>query len=281
MAGLRMSAAPSSLATYRRAYGLSMSFDESLKARSATDYADFLLQHLNEDFCVLDVGCGEGTITVGLAETVGHVVGVDPDGEGFADATRYIADHQIHNVEFRVGSVYALDFPSDHCDACLCHSMLETLAHPLDGLLEIKRTLKPGGILGVACVEYGGLILAGPNDKLLRRFFAIRERVWQLENAADPYRGRHLRSLLERAGFEGVVATSKFFCYGTSEAVRSFGVERAEECADSWYERCARKHGLATASELDATSRAWLEWSRSPDAYLAFAWCRALGRKPS
>ena len=258
-----------------------MSFDTSLKVRSATDYADFLLRHLSEDFRVLDVGCGEGTITVGLAERVGHVVGVDPDGEGFADAKRYVADHRIKNVEFRVGSVHALDFPADHFDACLCHSVLETLDHPLDGLLEIKRTLKPRGILGVACVEYGGLILAGPSDELLRRFFAIRERIWQLEDAADPYRGRQLRSLLERAGFEGVVATSKFFSYGTSGAVRSFGFERAEECADGWYERCARKHGLATPSEVDAMSRAWLDWSTSPDAYLAFAWCRALGRKPS
>lgn len=42
--------------------------------------------------------------------------------------------------------------------------MLETLDRPLDGLQEIKRTLKPGGVLGAACVEYGGLILAGPQS---------------------------------------------------------------------------------------------------------------------
>ena len=68
--------------------------------------------------------------------------------------------------------------------------MLETLDRPLDGLIEIKRILKPGGVLGVSCVEYGGLILAGPSHELLRRFYATRERVWLLENTADPYRGR-------------------------------------------------------------------------------------------
>jgi len=260
---------------------MSRTFDASLKARNAADYADFLLPHLDDDFRVLDAGCGTGTITLGLAETVGHVVGVDSSGEEFADAQRYAADHNIENVEFRVGSVYALDFPDDHFEASLCHSMLETLAYPLDGLIEIKRTLKPGGVLGVACVEYGGLILTGPNDQLLRRFYDIRERVWQLENAADPYRGRLLRGLLERAGFDRVVATSKYFCYGTGEAVKSFGQARAEDCSDDWYERSAGKHGLASASDLDAMSRAWLEWSESPDAYLAFAWCRALGQKPS
>ena len=261
---------------------MSRAFEASLEARNAADYADFLLPHLADDFHVLDVGCGEGTITLGLAERVAHVVGVDPSEQEFADVRRYAAEHHVDNVDFRVGSVYALDVPSDHFDACLCHSVLETLAEPLDGLFEIKRTLKPGGVLGIACVEYSGLILAGPDDQVLRRFYAIRERVWQLENAADPYRGRELRGLLERAGFDRVVATSKYMCYGTDDAVASFGAARADECGrDGWYGRSARKHGLATPNDLDSMSEAWLEWSRSADAYLAFAWCRALGWKPN
>jgi ubiquinone/menaquinone biosynthesis C-methylase UbiE len=248
-------------------------FGASLKVRNAADYAEFLLPHLDEDSRVLDVGCGTGNITLGLAERVGHVVGVDPSDGEFTDARRYAADNHIENVEFRVGSVYALEFPSDHFDACLCHSMLETLEQPLDGLIEIKRSLKPGAVLGVACVDYGGLILAGPNDE--------RERAWQLEDAADPYRGRQLRGLLIRAGFDDVVATSKYFCYGTGEAVKSFGVAQAEDCSDGSYGRSARERRLASVSDLDAMRRAWLEWSMSPDAYLAFAWCRALGWKPS
>jgi len=259
---------------------MSSAFEESLAVRSAADYADFLLPHLEDDFRLLDVGCGQGTISLGLAETVAFVDAVDPAEEAFAGALHYAAEHEITNLEFRVGSVYGLDFPDDHFDACFCHSMLETLDRPLDGLIEIKRVLKPGGIVGVACVEYGGLILAGPNHELLRRFYAIRERVWLLESAADPYRGRQLRGLLERARFERVTATSKYFSYGTGEAVQSFGLARAEDAGEGWYARSAKKHELATASDLDAMRQAWLEWSRSPDAYLAFAWCRASGWKP-
>jgi ubiquinone/menaquinone biosynthesis C-methylase UbiE len=260
---------------------VSETFEATLKVRSAADYADFLLPHLSGTDLVLDAGCGEGTITLGLAEKAGHVVGVDPSSEEFADALRYAAEHNIENVDFRVGSVYALDFPVDYFDACLCHSMLETLDRPLDGLNEIKRTLKPGGVLGVACVDYGGLIVAGPNDELLRRFYDVRERVWQLEHAADPYRGRRLRSLLNRAGFDRVMATSKYFSYGTGEAVKAFGLARSEDCGEGWYSRSAKRHGLATTNDLDAMGRAWLDWSRSPDAYAAFAWCRAVGWKPS
>jgi ubiquinone/menaquinone biosynthesis C-methylase UbiE len=259
---------------------MSAAFEASVRGRSAADYADFLLPQLEEDFRLLDVGCGQGTITVGLAAKVGYVDAVDPDEEAFADAQQYAAEHGITNVEFRVGSVYGLDFPDDHFDACLGHSMLETLDRPLDGLIEIKRVLKPGAVIGVACVEHGGLILAGPNHERLRRFYDIREQLWLLENVADPYRGRQLRGLLHRAGFERVTATTKYLSYGTAETVRSFGLARAEDCDDDWYVQSATKHALATASDLDAISQAWRAWSTSPDAYLAFAWCRALGWKP-
>jgi SAM-dependent methyltransferase len=259
---------------------MGMTFEAYLRDRNATDYADFLLPHLAHDFRVLDVGCGAGTISLGLAKLVSHVIGVDLDAEAFTDARHYAAQHSIDNIEFWASSVYALDFPRDHFDACLCHSIVEALDRPLAGFQEIKRTLKPGGVLGVASVEYGGLILAGPNEPLLRRFYAIRERLWQLEHTGDPYRGRALRGLLHSAGFERVVASTKYVCYGTDAAVKSFGMGRAEECHDDWYVRSAQKHCLATSSDLDAMAHAWLEWSDSSEAYAAFAWCRALGWKP-
>jgi SAM-dependent methyltransferase len=252
-----------------------------MNSRGAAVYADFLLPHLVDGFRVLDVGCGFGTITLGLASVIpaGRVFGVDAEDD-FRSATEFASDQGIGNVEFSVGDVYDLQFPSNHFDACLCHSMLETLDRPLDGLLEIKRVLKPRGILGVACVEYGGLILAGRDVELLRRFYDIRERLWQVDGHADPYRGRELRGLLAEAGFAEIAATSKYLCYGTPETVRSFGTDRASDCGDTWYRRDAIKHGLATAADVEEMRRAWLEWSISADAYAAFAWCRALSSKP-
>lgn len=258
-----------------------MTFEAKLADRNASDYADFLLPYLTPTSRVLDVGCGEGTISVGLAEVAGHVVGVDPDENAFGEAWRYATRQGIDNVDFRAGDVYALGVPDNEFDACLCHSVLEVIDRPLDALHEIKRTLKPGGVFGAASVEYGGLILAGPTEPLLRRFYAIRERIWQLDAVADPYRGRALRALLAAAGFERVVATTKYFSYGTDDAVRAFGTARAEDCRDERYVTSGQAHGLATAGDLSAMEAAWLEWSQSPDAYAAFAWCRATGFKPT
>lgn len=258
-----------------------MSFEADLSVRRAADYAEFLFPHLTRDSLVLDVGCGSGSISLDLSKILGHVVGIDLEEGQFADARVYAARQGIQNVEFRSGNVYSLDLPDGQFDACLCHSMLETLDRPLNALREIKRTLKPGGVLGVACVEYGGLILAGPSEPLLRRFYSIREELWQLQGMADPHRGRALRGLLERSGFERVVATAKYLSYGIPAAVKAFGLERAEDCRDDWYASGAQTHGLATLDDLEAMESAWIEWSESPSSFAAFAWCRALGWNPA
>jgi ubiquinone/menaquinone biosynthesis C-methylase UbiE len=256
-----------------------VSFEQRIAQRSAGVYADFLIPHLHPDADLLDVGCGPGTISLGLAHHVRSLVGVDAEDD-FDDARAYAEALGIGNVEFRVGDVYGMNLPDEAFDACLAHSMLETLERPVDGLREIRRVLKPGGVVGVASVEYGGLILAGPDVELLRRFYAIRLEIWKIERI-EPYRGRELRGLLHEAGFERVQASTMYLSYGTAEGVRSFGLGRAEDCREDWYLEHALRHGLATAAELGAMERAWEYWSEAPDAFAAFAWGRALGWKPA
>lgn len=257
-----------------------MSFEDLLVSRSAAVYADFFAPHLTRRDLVLDVGCGAGSTTIGLAAKVDRVIGVDLEDTEFDDARAYAQVSGIDNVEFCEGSVYELGFPDQHFDACLAHSMVETLDRPVDALREIRRVLKPGGVIGVASVEYGGLILAGPDEPVLRRFYELRTRLWQDEGVADPYRGRALRGVLHAAGYERVEATTTSISYGTEAAVRAFGRDRAEECRDGWYADGAERLGLGRADDVREMEDAWLAWSESPDAYAAFSWCRAIGFTP-
>jgi ubiquinone/menaquinone biosynthesis C-methylase UbiE len=256
-----------------------MTFEEQLTTRSAAVYADFLMPHLRSDTMLIDVGCGQGSISVGLAPQVGRVMGIDVEDEDFVGARAYAVEHGLDNVEFRVGSVYELGVPDASFDACLAHSLMEALDRPLDALREIHRALQPGGVVGVASVEYGGLILAGVHEPLLRRFYEIRERLWLLDGA-DPHLGRTLRGLLDAAGFERIDAVTTSMSYGTAESVRSFGLGRAADCRDEWYSSQATAYALATAEDLSEMERAWTEWSESADAYASFSWCRAIGFKP-
>jgi 2-polyprenyl-3-methyl-5-hydroxy-6-metoxy-1,4-benzoquinol methylase len=257
-----------------------LTFEDLMRSRSAEDYADFVLPAMGQADRVLDVGCGPGSITIGLANAAGRVTGVDVDDTEFAEARTYAAKHGIDNVEFLEGSIYQLDFADASFDVCTLFAMLETLDDPLAGLAEVRRVLKPGGLVGASSIEYGGLILHGPGEPLLRRFYELRLQIWEAQGDVHFYRGRELRSLLQAAGFAQVEAVTTYFSHGTEERVRTFGLGRAADCRDEWYVGGIEEHGLADRDEIDALEQAWVRWAESPDSFAAFAWGRAIGRRP-
>src|SRR5579859_2159469 len=81
----------------------------SHKWRTAENSAAYLLPHLAADARVLDVGCGPGTITAGLADRVprGHVTGVDAAPEAVGQAREAAGGRA--NLDFATADVYALD----------------------------------------------------------------------------------------------------------------------------------------------------------------------------
>jgi SAM-dependent methyltransferase len=255
-------------------------FEDLLRDRSAAQYADFVLPKLDRRSRVLDVGCGPGSITLGIAQAAGQVTGIDVDDAEFADARAYAADHGIDNVEFREGTIYDLGVPGGAIDVCTLFAMLETLDDPLAGLAEVRRVLKPGGVVGASSIEYGGLILQGADVPSLRRFYALRLALWEAQGDVHPYRGRELRGLLLAAGFGQVEASITYFSYGTDERVRTFGLGRAADCRDEWFVEGLTEGGLADQDEIDALQQAWIRWADGPDSFAAFAWGRATARKP-
>ena len=257
-----------------------MGFDDLMRDRSAAQYADFVLPAIGRDDQVLDVGCGPGSITLGIAQAAGHATGIDVDDAEFADARAYAARHGIDNVEFREGSIYDLGVAEASIDVCTLFAMLETLDDPLAGLAEVRRVLKPGGVIGASSIEYGGLILHGTDVVSLRRFYELRLALWEAQGDVHPSRGRELRGLLLAARFTQVEASTTYFSYGTEERVRTFGLGRAADCRDEWFVDGLTERGLADRNEIDALEQAWIRWAEGPDSFAAFAWGRAIARKP-
>lgn len=255
-----------------------MDFEKRLATRGAEEYAAFFVPSLRGDMRLLDCGCGEGAITYGLARLVREIVGVD-FGADFAPALDYMQAHPRPNLSFAHADANALPFPDGTFDAVFAHSMLETLATPVDALTEMRRVLKDGGPIGAASVEYAGVLLAGPHEELLRRFYALREEQWTRAGHADPRRGARLRALLTEAGFRDIVASARYISYGTPEAVRAFAEDRAAQCKSGDYVDELLAFGLSTEAELREMATAWREWGASPAAFFAFPWCVAIGRK--
>jgi ubiquinone/menaquinone biosynthesis C-methylase UbiE len=64
-----------------------------------------------DDAALLEVGCGDGRLTVGLAETAASVFAFDPDAEAVAGAESAMPAKLAGRVTFRVGSARQIEIP--------------------------------------------------------------------------------------------------------------------------------------------------------------------------
>ena len=252
-----------------------MAFTGQMASRAAIDYADFLLPHLTEATHVLDIGCGDGALTAGVSAWCGRVTAVDVSADDFR---RGAAGLGLGYLTFVQADAMQLPFADGTFDAVLAHSVLESGVEPALVLAQASRVLRPGGWLGAASVDYGALLLAGPDVERLRRSNDIREQTW-MRSGADPFLGRELRRLITEAGFVNVEATTRAFSYGTTAQVREFAAGRASECSDASYVAAAVEKGLTTADEMAEMAAVWSRWGESYAAYAAFSWCRVVARR--
>jgi SAM-dependent methyltransferase len=252
--------------------------ERALGSRSADVYAGFLLPYLRPDMVVLDCGCGEGAIAMGLADAVpvGRVIGVDLNADSLAVARRQAASIGRANLAWAVADGRQLPFDDASFEAVLCHSVLETLDDPAQVVAELRRVTKRGGVVGAASVEYGGLILGGEQTEGPRRFYDIREQLWHAAGIAEPNMGRRLRGLFQEAGFGRVEALADYISYGTPDRIMAFARDRATECRDPEFRDTVARHRITSAEELTGLAERWEEWSQDPAAFFAFAWCRVL-----
>ena len=91
---------------------------------------------------LMDVGCGDGTFTVELAEHLGvsEAVGVEPS-DAWQLAQKKFADH-FPRISFQQGSAYDLPYPRGHFDLAVMRGVLHHLDHPERGLAEMARVAR-------------------------------------------------------------------------------------------------------------------------------------------
>ena len=242
--------------------------------RSATRNAGFLLPHLRPGLRVLDVGCGPGAITVGLAERVapgGTVVGVDRDA-GWLELARSLATTQPH-VRFEEADGAALPFEDDAFDVAFLHAVLQHVDSPEAVLAEVRRVVTPGGIVAVGDVDLDFFVLH-PRTPALDAAVALDRR-----HRRQPDVGRRLPELLRGAGFDDVELTLQpnVVCGPESAAgVAASSAARLE--ADPYAEHAETVGWIDDRRELVAMADAWRTWAAQPGAVFATVWCQALGR---
>jgi ubiquinone/menaquinone biosynthesis C-methylase UbiE len=247
--------------------------------RSASAEAAFFLPHLKSGMHLLDCGSGPGSITCDLAEVVapGEVVGLDIQPEQVARARALASERGVSNARFEVGSVYALPFPDASFDAAFAHMVLLHLSDPGAALREIRRVLKPGGIVGIRDGDFS-LWQFSPPTPLLEELKALHLRVFR-HNGGSPFYASQQRALLLEAGFVRTEASAAFLMNGAGSLAKT---QQAAEIVSAFlrgsaYRETAIGQGWVDEAGLDAMYAELQAWGERPDAFYALAQCAAVG----
>ena len=235
--------------------------------RTAENSAGYLLPRLSATARVLDVGCGPGTITAGLAARVpgGEVIGIDRAGDVLDVARREAGRQGRRNVSFQTADVYRLAFGDGAFDVVHAHQVLQHLSDPVAALAEMRRACRAGGLVAARDSDYGGMFWF-PEVPGLDEWLDLYRRVARAIGG-EPDAGRRMLSWAREAGFSDVEASAGSWCY-TGAADRSWwGGLWAERLTESPFGDRAVEHGLATRSDLSRLADAWLQWAASDDGW--------------
>jgi ubiquinone/menaquinone biosynthesis C-methylase UbiE len=250
------------------------SFETQLEERTASVSAAFLLPQLRSGMRILDVGCGPGTITLGLAEAVapGEVVGVDLQQSLVERARVLAAERGIANVRFERADAYELPFRDGAFDAALAHRVLMHLADPVRGLREVRRVLRHGGVLGLCDVDVATTV-RWPMSREFERFLDLRMRAFHLQGT-DGQAGRKHRELLLEAGFDR--ADTRAVTEGGGSADTIAARARFLLAQLDGFGRIAVEQGWLDKVGLDAIVTDIKGWAERPDAVTFVVTCETL-----
>jgi ubiquinone/menaquinone biosynthesis C-methylase UbiE len=247
--------------------------------RTAENSAAYLLGSLQSGQDLLDVGCGPGTITLDLAARVapGRVLGVDASAEVVEEAERLRVAAGVEGVRFAVGDAYALDHADASFDVVHAHQLLQHLTDPVAALREMRRVLRPGGVLAARDSDYAGFVWA-PADPLLDRWMQLYHAV-TARNGGEADAGRYLLGWARAAGFDEVRASSSTWTFADAESRSWWGSLWAERVRFSAFAEQAVAYGLATGAELEEIAGAFRRWSDQPDAVFLVLHGEVLARR--
>lgn len=262
--------------SYTMGYGRAATTIMSL--RTAESHAGFLIPYLKPGMNLLDCGCGPGTITIGLAKYVapGNATGTEIEETQVAIARGNAARQNVSNVRFEAASIYELPFDDASFDAVFISAVLGNLKEPSRGLREAYRVLRPGGVIGVKEFDHGGDIYF-PVDPAIVNYNDLYVRL-RRENGHDPEGGRKIGSYLLEAGFSGLKSSACFESLTDPEILNGAAELNIALLTDSWAD-AFKSRGWATDDSISEMTGGWRRFAKTPGAFLAFAWCEAVGWK--
>ncbi len=188
-------------------HGFSKTEQERLKKQ-----ADFIEPQVykNIDFeevtDLLEVGCGVGAQSNILLRRFPKIklTGIDFNKDQLAAAKKLLSTSPHAKGRYTLHQMDAQDMsfkPKTYDGAFLCW-VLEHVPDPLKVMKEVRRVLRPGGVVYNTEVTNSSFFLNPYSPNLWKYWMAFND--YQYDHAGDPFVGAKLGNILTAAGFENI-----------------------------------------------------------------------------
>jgi len=247
-------------------------------SRTVHSDAGFLLPHLRPTDKILDVGCGPGTISVGLATYVpdGSVLGIDISEDVLVQANE-LALSKL-NVSFQECDIRAgLPFTDNTFDVVFSSQLfphLTTEQMKLKALSEMRRVLKQGGVLAT---RDAAELHFYPRSHFLDRYWTGN----MARALGGPLPGGDMPGLYRKVGFEpaSITVDAGTTVYADQKARRWFAdqskgrLAKGDPYRESWTKVGITEKGISEAREALA------KWAEDDDAWYVALQTEIVARK--
>lgn len=251
-----------STATYM--HGYSKSVLASHQWRTIENSAEYLLPYLNKTQHILDLGSGAGTITCDFTNLVGTVTALELNEEAL-NLTREEAQRRNVELEYAIGDAHALPFGDNTFDVVHAHQVLQHVADPVQVLKEMRRVIKPGGIVAARDSDYA-IFTWFPENPILDEWKKLYIDIAR-SNGGEPNAGRMLLDWALRAGFTDATPGATTWCFATPEGREYWGSMWAKRILTSRIAEQAREKGVPQQT-LQDISDGWNCWKDAPNGWL-------------
>jgi SAM-dependent methyltransferase len=209
---------------------------------------------------VLDVGCGTGAITRGIAEAVGPtgaVVGVDRDRRLINLARLQSAS--LPNLRFEEGEATLIEYEA-RFDVVTAARTLQWIADPRAALQRMKRAGKPGGLLVVLDYNHALNAWQPSPPTQFAEFYSV-FLAWRESNGWDNEMANHCPGLFDEVGLHEIRSD-------VQDEISVKGDEDFDERTELWTEvidnigPTLQRAQVCEAPLLEAARRSYDTWRK-------------------
>lgn len=165
-----------------------------------------LAEILKPGMTVLDIGCGTGAISSGIAEAVGpdgRVVGIDNNPELIEKARHNY--NQIPGLTFETGDIYDLPF-NEEFDIVTSARVLQWLSNPQDALKQMVQSVKRNGIILVLDYNHTKIKWEPEPPESMKGFYHAFLN-WRSDAGMDNEIADHLKAMFKKEALTDIDVT--------------------------------------------------------------------------